>query len=213
MGFLFSKLSPLKPFSWLDSKEGEAAGFDVIIIGSGPAGCVLANRMSEGGKHRVLLVEAGVSNEKKTFTKIPATWTKNMWTSIDWQYYTTGKVLGGSSSINALIYHHGAPSDYDAWVNEGAAGWGYKELAPYFKKAEHHTPHEKHGDLDLEHRGSEGPWHTGFHWPSPGPISSLRPRAKRRFPIGDRTFTRAREATPRNPLGVSGAQQQKENEV
>ncbi|KZO94553.1 GMC oxidoreductase [Calocera viscosa TUFC12733] len=187
MGFLFSKPSPLKPFSYLSTPTASQSQtqpreqYDIILIGAGPAGCVLANRLSEGGKWNVLLVEAGGDNEKETFTKIPATWARNLWTGVDWQYYTTpqpnmsnrslfwprGKVLGGSSSINALIYHHGAPADFEDWQRGGAEGWGYEELAPYFKKSEHHTPHTAHSDIDLTHRGSTGPWHTSFSSSTP----------------------------------------------
>ncbi|KZT60497.1 GMC oxidoreductase [Calocera cornea HHB12733] len=175
MGFLFSKPSPLRAFPYL-STPAAPEGWDIILIGAGPAGCVLANRLSEGGKLRVLLVEAGGDDSKETLTQIPATWARNLWSAIDWQYYTTpqanmdgrslfwprGKLLGGSSSINALIYHHGAPADFDAWAAGGAEGWAYKDLAPYFIKSETHTPHTAHADIDLQHRGSSGPWHTSF---------------------------------------------------
>ncbi|EJT99615.1 alcohol oxidase [Dacryopinax primogenitus] len=181
MGYVFSRPSDVKPFAYLSIPAGSQQ-YDIILVGAGPAGCVLANRLSEGGKYRVLLIEAGVDNSKETFTKIPATWARTLWTGIDWQYYTTpqkhldgrslfwprGKVLGGSSSINALIYHCGAPADFDAWAEEeGAAGWGYKDLAPYFRLSETYTPKEHHADVDQTHRGTSGPWQTSFSPPTP----------------------------------------------
>ncbi|KZT60495.1 GMC oxidoreductase [Calocera cornea HHB12733] len=172
MGKIFS--SPVKDFSWLEQAEHD---FDVIIVGSSPSGCVLANRLSEDGRTKVLLIEAGETNANKLWTKIPATWSKTLWSSYDWQHYTApqrslnnralfwprGKLLGGSSSINVLIYHHCAPSDYDAWRDEmGCEGWGYEDVQPGFRRSEGYTPGKGHEDVDESERGRDGPWQTGF---------------------------------------------------
>ncbi|KZO94556.1 GMC oxidoreductase [Calocera viscosa TUFC12733] len=171
MGKIFS--SPVKNFSWLEQAEQD---FDVIIVGSSPSGCVLANRLSEDGRTKVLLIEAGETNSNKLWTKIPATWSKTLWSSYDWQHYTApqknlnnrklfwprGKLLGGSSSINVLIYHHCAPSDYDKWEEMGCEGWGYEGLRPALLKSERYTPHKGHEDVNESERGKDGPWQTTF---------------------------------------------------
>jgi len=123
--------------------------YDYIIVGAGSAGCVLANRLTEDPEVSVLLLEAGGSDNKQEIT-IPAAFSKLFKSSFDWAYYTEeepqmagrkmywprGKVLGGSSSINAMIYIRGHRRDYDSWRDAGNKGWGYDDVLPYFKKAE-----------------------------------------------------------------------------
>ncbi|TBU46490.1 GMC oxidoreductase [Dichomitus squalens] len=123
--------------------------FDYIIVGGGPAGCVLASRLSEDRTVSVLLVEAGKSHEGNLFSRIPLAWNKLLKSDADWNYDTApqetihgrtvywprGKILGGTSSINAMIYHQCPPDDFDAWERRGATGWGYANLKHYFEKA------------------------------------------------------------------------------
>ncbi|HKD82748.1 MAG TPA: choline dehydrogenase [Candidatus Angelobacter sp.] len=138
--------------------------YDYIIIGAGSAGCVLANRLSEDPKVKVLLLEAGGRDTRKEI-HIPATFCKLFKTPCDWAYYTDpeaqlgkrslywprGKVLGGSSSINAMIYIRGNRADYDGWRDLGNPGWSYDDVLPYFKKSEK----QEHGASD--YHGATGP--------------------------------------------------------
>ncbi|MEO7022385.1 MAG: choline dehydrogenase [Ktedonobacteraceae bacterium] len=134
--------------------------YDYIIVGAGSAGCVLANRLTEDPQANVLLIEAG-GPDKKSEIHIPAAFSKLFKTPLDWEYYTEeeptmanrkmywprGKMLGGSSSINAMLYVRGHQHDYDSWRDAGNEGWGYADVLPYFKKAEHQErgPSEYHG--------------------------------------------------------------------
>ena len=134
--------------------------YDYIIVGAGSAGCVLASRLSEDPSVKVLLLEAGGEDTNKNI-HMPAAFTKLFKTACDWAYYTEpeaqmanrslywprGKVLGGSSSMNAMIYIRGHRHDYDQWRDLGNPGWGYQAVLPYFKKSEdqEHGPSEYHG--------------------------------------------------------------------
>jgi len=124
--------------------------FDYIVVGAGSAGCVLANRLSASGRWRVLLLEAGPP-DTNPWIHVPLGYAKLFRNpSVNWLYETEpqpelngrrvmqprGKVLGGSSSINALIYIRGQREDFDGWRQLGAAGWGYDDVLPYFRKAE-----------------------------------------------------------------------------
>ena len=123
--------------------------YDYIIVGAGSAGCVLAARLTEDLRTRVLLLEAGGADRAKEI-QIPAAFSKLFKTHVDWNYATEpephlhnrrlywprGKVLGGSSSINAMIYMRGNRADYDHWRDLGNAGWGFADVLPYFKKSE-----------------------------------------------------------------------------
>jgi choline dehydrogenase len=127
--------------------------FDYIIVGAGSAGCVLANRLSADGKHSVLLLEAG-PRDTNPWIHVPIGYGKLFKEkSVNWMYQTEpepglngrqvfqprGKVLGGSSSINGLLYVRGQHEDYDRWRQRGNAGWGFEDVLPYFKKAENQT--------------------------------------------------------------------------
>jgi choline dehydrogenase len=123
--------------------------YDYIVVGAGSAGCVLAARLTEDPDTNVLLLEAGGPDEAQEI-HIPVTFSRLFKTPLDWAYYTgaephlknrslywpRGKVLGGSSSINAMVYIRGNRRDYDRWRDLGNSGWGYADVLPYFKKAE-----------------------------------------------------------------------------
>lgn len=138
--------------------------YDYIVIGAGSAGCVVTNRLTEDDKTNVLLLEAGGSDTLPEI-QVPVEWPKLWNTEIDWAYFTEpkpylnnrkiyhprGKVLGGTSSINAMIYIRGNHHDYDNWSKLGNYGWSYQEVLPYFKKSEnqHHGASQFHGDDGL----------------------------------------------------------------
>ena len=124
--------------------------YDYIIIGAGSAGCVLANRLSESGKNNVLLLEAG-GEDKSPWIHIPIGYGRNFSNpNVNWLYESEpgvdwvkrrikqprGKVIGGSSSINGLIYMRGQKEDYEHWRQLGNTGWGYDQVLEYFKKSE-----------------------------------------------------------------------------
>ncbi len=135
------------------SPSTQTPEFDYIVVGAGSAGCVLANRLSADGKHSVLLLEAG-PKDTNLWIHVPLGYGKLFKEkSVNWMYQTEpepglngrqvfqprGKVLGGSSSINGLLYVRGQHEDYDRWRQHGNAGWGYDDVLPYFKKAENQT--------------------------------------------------------------------------
>src|SRR5689334_1616282 len=139
--------------------------YDFVIVGAGSAGCVLANRLTADPATRVLVIEAG-GKDTNPWIHIPAGFYRNIYhPGITWQFETEpvpglggrriswprGKVLGGSSSINGLIYIRGQKQDFDQWRQMGNAGWGYDDVLPYFRRAE---------DCDRgedEHHGVGGP--------------------------------------------------------
>jgi choline dehydrogenase len=142
--------------------------FDYIIVGAGSAGCVLANRLSSDTKNRVLLLEAG-PEDKALSLKIPAACLSNLnSTKHNWAFqgepepelngrqvqHDRGKVLGGSSSINGMVFVRGNALDYEGWRQSGCEGWGYADVMPYFKRMETYSG----GEDDF--RGIDGPLHV-----------------------------------------------------
>ena len=132
------------------TSPNDTSEFDYVIVGAGSAGCVLANRLSADGKHSVLLLEAG-PKDTNLWIHVPLGYGKLFKEkTVNWMYQTEpepglngrqvfqprGKVLGGSSSINGLLYVRGQHEDYDRWRQHGNTGWGYDDVLPYFKKAE-----------------------------------------------------------------------------
>jgi choline dehydrogenase len=140
--------------------ERQKAMYDYVIVGAGSAGCVLANRLSEDPTCSVLLLESGGADTRRE-VHIPAAFSMLFQSEYDWNYATEeqaqlkqrtvymprGKMLGGSSSINAMIYMRGNRYDYDHWCAQGNQGWGYADVLPYFKKAQHQErgPSAYHG--------------------------------------------------------------------
>lgn len=140
--------------------------YDYVIVGAGPAGCLLANRLSQNPEHRVLLLEAG-GHDNYPWIHIPVGYLYCIGNPrTDWCFktepepglngrtlnYPRGKVLGGCSSINGMIYMRGQARDYDLWAEQGNAGWAWKDVLPFFKRSESHYAGES-----SEH-GASGEW-------------------------------------------------------
>src|SRR3954447_23177173 len=138
--------------------------YDYVIVGAGSAGCVLAARLSEDPDASVLLLEAGGEASGIEAIADPRLWPVNAKTDRDWGYdteaepgtgrshmYARGRVIGGSSAINGMIFLRGDPTAYDAWAYAGNPGWDFESVLPYFRRAE--TVHGR----DRRFRGSEGP--------------------------------------------------------
>ena len=144
---------------------------DYVIVGAGSAGCAMAYRLSEDGRYSVLVIEHGGS-DAGPLIQMPAALSYPMNMSLyDWGYQTQpephlggrrlatprGKVIGGSSSINGMVYVRGHARDFDHWDDSGAAGWAYRDVLPYFKRMEHWHSGGHGGDPTW--RGDSGPLH------------------------------------------------------
>ncbi len=141
---------------------------DYVIVGGGSAGCVMAARLSENGRHRVLLIEAGPS-DRRFDIDVPVGYARTYFDSkVNWMfnsapvpslgdrviYYPRGKVLGGSGSINAMVFARGQAEDFEDWEKAGNQGWGWRDVLPFYKKIETHD----FGASDLH--GGDGPIHV-----------------------------------------------------
>ncbi|HEX3961783.1 MAG TPA: GMC family oxidoreductase N-terminal domain-containing protein [Trebonia sp.] len=138
--------------------------YDFIVVGAGSAGCVLAARLTEDPAARVLLLEAGSAGRTPAMI-VPNAWPQNIGTAAEWGYVTTpqadagslgypaGRVLGGSGAINAMAHVRGNRAVYDGWAASGAAGWGFDDLLPYFRR----TETARCAGSDPELRGTSGP--------------------------------------------------------
>jgi choline dehydrogenase len=165
----------------MTSQDNERT-FDYVIVGAGTAGCVLANRLSEDKANRVYLIEAGLK-DRHPFIHVPALVGAALATpSLDWGYWTVpqahlngrkvpiprGRVLGGTSSINGMVYMRGNPKDYDDWAAAGNRGWSYAEVLPYFIRAENNEAydgspyHGKGGPLNVCNIKRINPLNTAF---------------------------------------------------
>jgi choline dehydrogenase len=160
--------------------------FDYVIVGGGTAGCILANRLTASGKHRVLMLEAG-GEPQSMWIRIPAGFSKLLTNQqYNWRFQTEaedntdgrviavprGKGLGGSTLINGMVYVRGQPGDYDAWRDTGARGWGWQDVEPYFRKLENY-------DQGGPTRGHDGPMKLD--------------QVRERFPVSDAFIAAAKQ--------------------
>jgi len=155
--------------------------YTYVIVGAGAAGCVLANRLSADPKNSVLLLEAG-AKDRHPLVKIPAGFAKLMGTSANWIFDTApqkyledrsmflpqGKLLGGSTSVNAMLYVRGNKLDYDEWAELGCDGWSYDDVLPYFKVHERNERladefHGIEGELNVADQVQHNPMSQAFH--------------------------------------------------
>ncbi|WP_460774481.1 GMC family oxidoreductase [Microbacterium sp. GXF7504] len=155
-----------------------SAAYDFLVVGGGAAGCVLAARLSEDPAARVLLIEGGPDHRGLREVLDAAHWDSLIGGALDYGYRSTptehvlgrslnmprGKVLGGSSSTNAMLWYRGNRADYDAWAAAGATGWGFDDLLPYFRAS------EARAGGDPAYRGTDGPMRVG-------PLAKLHPIA------------------------------------
>ena len=161
--------------------------FDYVIVGAGSAGCVLADRLSARGDATVLLLEAG-GEDDSLWLKLPIGYGKSFYDPrVNWMlrtapeatlggreaYWPRGKVLGGSSSINAMVFMRGHPQDFDEWAEAGNAGWSWREVLPYFKRLEC----SDHGPSAW--RGGDGPVHVSDVSASVHPLCEVYLQAAR----------------------------------
>ena len=159
--------------------------YDYVIVGAGPAGCLLANRLSQNPAHRLLILEAG-GLDNYPWIHIPVGYLYCIGNPrTDWCFkteaepglngrslnYPRGKVLGGSSSINGMIYMRGQARDYDDWAAQGNVGWGWKEVLPLFKRSENHYA----GDSVMH--GAGGEWRVEQQRLSWGILDAFRQAA------------------------------------
>lgn len=165
----------------IDNQQLQQHSYDYVIVGAGSAGSVIANRLSEDPNTRVCLIEAGAADNSPRI-QIPAgTITLYKSKKYSWNFFSTpqkrlnnrqihaprGKMVGGSSSMNSMIYIRGNASDYDNWEAKGCAGWGWKEVLPFFKRSEKNVIQQ-----DLAFHGVEGELFVD-HPKDPNPLSKL----------------------------------------
>lgn len=174
-GLTFKAPSPHRACSArLRRLSATAESYDYVIVGGGAAGCLLANRLSANDSHRVALLEAGSGKQNKLI-HIPSGITRLFKSEYDWNLYSTlqsqleertlylarGKVIGGSTSTNATLYHRGTAKDYDDW---GLEGWRSEDVLKWFKHAEDYVDgnseyHRRGGLMHVEHPRYENPLH------------------------------------------------------
>ncbi len=169
--------------------ESAAAAFDFVIVGAGTAGCALAGRLAEDPAVRVCLIEAG-GHDGHPFIHTPALVAAAIANrNLNWRFETVpqahlngrripqprGRVVGGSGSINGMVYSRGNPRDYADWVAAGAAGWSYAEVLPYFLRSENNQDlpasryHAHGGPINVMRPRRPEPPQLGFHRGHPQP--------------------------------------------